>query len=364
MPRTETPTGTVLADAILTKAGVVQYEASKLGLPFKGPVLINRTLESLSHPDTLKSLQSSTITLGHPEEREVTPENFKDVARGFVAGPPKLDGDGNIRAPILLGDRNLIDDVESGKRELSAGYKFRLKLAENPEISDFDTMGPLLSNHVALVEEGRAGPEVRVLDQKEEPDVTSEEIAKAVENGVAKGVEGAMAALGKERTGNDQVDAAVISKAVEAHVKPALDKLTTMIDEQDKAEAQKKAEQAKNEFEQEIRGQERSRFATATDALELIPEDKRSELAGMDEKAILVTALDGKIDDPASKDIGFLRGALAFAKQNASAGASGGSASGVSPYTELKGTDATARSDAAQKYVDAQAKAYREAGGV
>ncbi len=72
-----------------------------------------------------------------------------------------------VDAPLTIWDRKAIDAVESGKyREISCAYRY------NPDWTpgvhegigyDF-VMRDICGNHVALVEEGRAGPDVVVAD--------------------------------------------------------------------------------------------------------------------------------------------------------------------------------------------------------
>lgn len=64
------------------------------------------------------------------------------------------------------------DDIESErKKELSSAYRYRADMTPgtSPEGTKFDgVMRDIVGNHVALVEEGRAGPDVVVGDSKEE----------------------------------------------------------------------------------------------------------------------------------------------------------------------------------------------------
>lgn len=75
--------------------------------------------------------------------------------------------DGAIYAPLNFTGDGIIDDVRSGrKEELSASYTNKLKWAEN---ADYDLVAyDIKGNHIALVEKGRCGPDVRVLNQKME----------------------------------------------------------------------------------------------------------------------------------------------------------------------------------------------------
>lgn len=79
-----------------------------------------------------------------------------EVRDGFMYVPLKFTGDG------------IIDDLESGdKEELSASYTNKLTWASNSD--DYDLVASdIKGNHVALVEKGRCGSDVRVLNQQME----------------------------------------------------------------------------------------------------------------------------------------------------------------------------------------------------
>jgi len=77
-----------------------------------------------------------------------------------------------LRNSLAVWTQDAIDDVESRrKKELSSAYRYRadMKPGTSPEGEAYDgVMRDIIGNHVALVEEGRAGPDVVVGDSKEE----------------------------------------------------------------------------------------------------------------------------------------------------------------------------------------------------
>lgn len=79
-----------------------------------------------------------------------------EIRDGFMYVPLKFTGDG------------IIDDLESGdKEELSASYTNKLTWASNSDEYDL-VASDIKGNHVALVEKGRCGSDVRVLNQQME----------------------------------------------------------------------------------------------------------------------------------------------------------------------------------------------------
>ena len=351
----------MLADAVVTRSGIFEYDAQALGLPLEGKVRINRTPASTAHPETLESLRTSPITLGHPLE-DVTPANFSRLTKGFVYGAPQYDQDGLVRAPILLGDEDLIRDVRDGKRELSVGYSLRLAPSLNPALADYDTIGHIEANHIALVDKGRAGPEVRVLDVREqsaeEVNMTSDEITKAVQDGISKAVNDL------PKRGKDAGDDSVVKEAIAAAIAPVMTEIKTIRDEATREEAKAKAQEARKALEDEVRRSERSRYATVAAALPLVAEDKRGALADADEKDILVAALDGVVADAKNQPIDYLRGALAATKPEAKVRDNAGLPIGVAPYTERTMDAGDKRQEAVRAFEEANAKIYQEAGGI
>lgn len=72
-----------------------------------------------------------------------------------------------IDAPLTIWDRSAIDGIEDGSfRELSCAYRYEPDFTPGQfEGVDYDfVMRDIRGNHVALVEEGRAGPDVLVAD--------------------------------------------------------------------------------------------------------------------------------------------------------------------------------------------------------
>ena len=83
------------------------------------------------------------------------------VGTGAVWNPPYVD------APLTVWDRTAIDAIEDGSfRELSCAYRYDPDFTPGSyEGTPYDfIMRNIRGNHVALVEEGRAGPDVVVAD--------------------------------------------------------------------------------------------------------------------------------------------------------------------------------------------------------
>ena len=160
--RRKTDEGFLRAGANLTRTGVLQYDASELGVGRLGEtVAVMQTEESVFHPDTLASAQNAAVTIDHPAV-DVQPDNWRALAVGGVASPRRSEE--FVAADVMFGDRQAIETVEAGVDQLSVGKRFSLVPAPDGVDADFVTEGPIHINHVAVVEKGRAGDAVRVLD--------------------------------------------------------------------------------------------------------------------------------------------------------------------------------------------------------
>jgi uncharacterized protein len=155
-----TADGYIITQARALRAGLQVYRASELGLIGDHMVKVYRPHESVFDKDSLASLAHSPITLDHPSEM-VTSENWKDLAVGEVSTEVLRDGE-FLALNIFLKDQRAIDAVNSGKSELSAGYTADMRPSDNPDY-DF-IMGPPKYNHIAIVDQARAGSQARIGD--------------------------------------------------------------------------------------------------------------------------------------------------------------------------------------------------------
>lgn len=152
-----TPQGFLRVPAYLTRTGVFTYIMAD-----------GRKLRELRHPDdvfnpeSLKTLSAIPLTNDHPKKL-VTPESAKKDMIGWVGDDIKIDSI-YLQATVTIADAKAIDDVESGKQELSCGYTADLvteKGVYNGELYDCRQTN-IVYNHVSLVSKGRAGSNVRL----------------------------------------------------------------------------------------------------------------------------------------------------------------------------------------------------------
>ncbi len=165
--RIRTPEGFLICKNVpIAKVGTQQYLGEELGLEGYENILVEvvRTEQEVFSPKTIASFEGKPFTDDHPEQSEfVTTENYKQYVKGHVTNVRRGEGDfsDKLLADIIVYDKTVIEEIESGrKREISCGYGCDYGINENGNILQINITG----NHVALIEEGRAGHNVRILD--------------------------------------------------------------------------------------------------------------------------------------------------------------------------------------------------------
>jgi uncharacterized protein len=124
----------------------------------------HRPAEEVFRKESMQSFEMAIVTDDHPPEM-VTVENVDKYKKGILGSQIVQDGIFLI-ADILITDKKLIQSIMDGlKVELSCGY-----FATILDKAGFDENGQtydkiqteIEGNHVAVVEEGRAGPECKL----------------------------------------------------------------------------------------------------------------------------------------------------------------------------------------------------------
>lgn len=147
----------------IARTGTYQYLREEIGLEGQGFVTVYRNPEDVFDQRAIASFNGSAFTDNHPPSF-VTSDNWAMYAKGEVTDVRRGKGDkaNMLVADILVRDPVTINEIESGaKREVSSGYECSYVEREG-KIYQTELKG----NHVALVSAGRAGPFVRINDEK------------------------------------------------------------------------------------------------------------------------------------------------------------------------------------------------------
>jgi hypothetical protein len=298
----------------ITKEQVAPYLGSeipgfeKLGLKPDEIYNVYRPASELSKPATVESLNGIPVLLKHAEDSAEAPASNRVGSTGTDAKwePPYLTNSLHIQ------DADAIRRINDGTmREISMGYFYTPVLRHGEfEGEPYDVvMTDISCNHVALVEEGRAGHDVSVKDStltlpagggKEEPETSSE---LKQENDDMNEKEKALAEI-LEIVAGAGIDPEAFKQKLDAVINIKDDSQTTDEDtEESKAfaegveygEEKEKEEPEKLDREHESEGEERY----LEEKNEAEDSDEENDLTADAEEALKSCGLDA--DDPTVK---------------------------------------------------------------
>lgn len=156
----------------LSREGVFQYLGRSVpGCGFSDDEIVNvyRPAEELSDPETLESFRLLPWVDEHamlgPQDSGYIGAEEKGIHG--VIGEELYFEDGVLYGNIKVFSNQLAELIDGGKRELSAGYRCRYEKSSGVYKGQrYDAIQRTIrGNHLALVEAGRMGPDVAVLDQ-------------------------------------------------------------------------------------------------------------------------------------------------------------------------------------------------------
>ena len=165
----ETPEGFLLCLGVpLARTGWQEYGPGETPLDVgdDGRVWVYRDPKEVFSPRTMASFLGKSVTIKHPTDF-VEPKNWKTLTHGSIQNVRKgaekdEDGEEMMLADLLITDEMAIGLVTKGLREVSCGYDAEYEetgVGEGKQIN-------IIGNHVALVEQGRAGPTYAIKDHK------------------------------------------------------------------------------------------------------------------------------------------------------------------------------------------------------
>lgn len=156
----------------ISKVGVYPYSGKQIGDEKADPgkiYMVYRPAEELADPDCMASFRllpwiNDHTMLGNTPEDGVTPAEFVGV-QGVLGEEVCFEND-TLYVNLKVFSKTLTELIDAGKTELSAGYRCGYEYAPGNfmgQAYEYVQRG-IRGNHLALVEEGRMGPGVAVLD--------------------------------------------------------------------------------------------------------------------------------------------------------------------------------------------------------
>lgn len=247
----------------IARTGMMEYGAGETPLEVgpNGIVKITREKSEVFRPQTIASFQGKSVTIKHPEDF-VAPENWQDLTHGVVqnvraSDEKDDDGEDVVLADLLITSKMAIGLVNNGLREVSCGYEAEYEQTGEGEGKQLNIVG----NHIALVEQGRAGTAYAINDHKREEDLDMKTLAeiKAALLSLGKTIDEASAGQTASTKKDEMVkDKEAYDELIKA-VKDLSDKVEGMKSGKDEDKPAKKDDKdAKDEDEEESEDDEES----------------------------------------------------------------------------------------------------------
>lgn len=166
----------------IARTGSQEYLGSEIGLTGADktrPITVYRSPEEVFSDAALASFEGKPMTNDHPPDL-IGPDEVAVYEKGHAQNIRRGSGEwaDYILADLHIHDRELIDAVQRGKREISCGYTCEYVENGDGTYSQKNIRG----NHIAVVDRGRAGKRAAILDS----DTVNKEQAKRPERKVMK----------------------------------------------------------------------------------------------------------------------------------------------------------------------------------
>lgn len=176
----ETPEGYLICIGVpIARTGEMIYGKGEtpLAADSNGKVVITRDEDEVFRPETMASFEGKAVTISHPEDF-VGPDNWSELAKGILQNIRRGEGEqkDDLIADLLITDKMAIGLVKNGLREVSCGYEADYLQTEDGKGKQQNIVG----NHLALVDQGRAGPGYAINDSKGESKMKLSNRIKAI----------------------------------------------------------------------------------------------------------------------------------------------------------------------------------------
>ena len=145
----------------VARIGEQDYLGTEIGLDREEIVKVKRPAEEVFSDAALASFEGKPVTNNHPPVL-LDPENVGMYEMGHIQNVRQGRGewDGYVVGDLHIHDRQLIEDIRNGKRQVSCGYE--CEYTDNGDGTY--TQSNIRGNHVAVVESGRAGNKAAIMD--------------------------------------------------------------------------------------------------------------------------------------------------------------------------------------------------------
>lgn len=153
----------------IARTGDQEYLAREIGLSGQDGeqvLTVHRSPEEVFSQAALASFEGKPVTNDHPPDL-IGPDDVGMYEKGHAQNVRRGTGEwaDYMVADLHIHDRELIDAIQGGKREISCGYECEYSPNRDGTYSQKNIRG----NHVAVVDRGRAGKRAAILDSDINP---------------------------------------------------------------------------------------------------------------------------------------------------------------------------------------------------
>ena len=174
-----TPEGYLVCKEVpIARIGTQEYRGMEFGGENPEKIyVVKRPEEEVFSKAALASFEGKPVADEHPSE-DVTPENIGRYIKGTCRDVRRGEGTLSdcVIADLIIYDKDLIQKIENGKRDISCGYD----CLWDPEDDDTYVQREIRGNHVAVVEKGRAGHKVSIRDSRKGGKTMSEKSKNSI----------------------------------------------------------------------------------------------------------------------------------------------------------------------------------------
>jgi len=147
----------------LARTGTQRYRQAEVAGSGDDLVEVYRSPAEVFDKAAVASFEGKPVVSPHPPTF-LTPDNAVAYSKGHVQnireGERLSTGERVLVGDLLVMDSFLISQIQNGLRDVSIGYSCAYVRREDGTFAQTN----IRANHIAVVPEGRAGPEIRIMD--------------------------------------------------------------------------------------------------------------------------------------------------------------------------------------------------------
>lgn len=151
----------VAYDVPIAKTGLQYYTLAELGVSNSNTeVAVYRDVDTFKDKQLVDSFDGIPLVMCHPDNGQVTDQNFKDFIVGSVSGPYEKNGCLYAKKLTIIDKLAIASVLDKTNNELSIGFKAEIENKKGSfggKIYNFIEK-VIHGNHLALCERGKAGP--------------------------------------------------------------------------------------------------------------------------------------------------------------------------------------------------------------